>query len=527
MTAPRNSCFESDGTLIIGAGLAGLFTALKLAPAPAVVLSPDPIGTGASSAWAQGGLAAAIGEGDTAEDHAADTIAAGAGLVDPDIALMVTSEARARVLDLLAYGAPFDRDDATGALLASREAAHSTNRVIRVSGDQAGRAIMDALIATARATPSITLLENVTVDDLTVADGRVIGAFARRVGDDTSEPLMFRAAHTVLATGGVGGLYAISTNPGRVRGQGLGMAARAGALISNPEFVQFHPTGMDVNRDPCPLATEALRGHGASVIDESGRRFIFDDHPDGELAPRDIVARAIHRKNLSGGQAYLDTRAAIGAHIFDEFPTVAAYCTDAGIDPATQPIPVQPAQHYHMGGVWTDADGQSSLPGLYACGEVAATGLHGANRLASNSLLEAVVFAARIAQHIAGQDAAEGQPRPIDIPPALMDGPGAVAPDDAVRSLRQLMADHVGVERSADGLTTALKGIAALEAAHAPASRAFLNMTHAATLIAAAALDRRESRGGHYRTDTPDTDQTAAPTRITLDEALRIRAAAR
>lgn len=522
MTTTRNSCFDIDGTLIIGAGLAGLFTALKLAPTPAVILSPDPIGTGASSAWAQGGLAAAVGEGDTPEDHAADTIAAGAGLVDPEIALMVTTEARARVLDLLEYGAPFDRDEKTGALLASREAAHGTNRVIRVSGDRAGRAIMDALIAAARATPSITILENITVDDLAMANGKVIGAFARRVGDDTSEPLHFRATRTVLATGGVGGLYAISTNPSRVRGQGLGMAARAGAVISNPEFVQFHPTGMDVNRDPCPLATEALRGHGATVIDETGRRFVFDDHEDGELAPRDIVARAIHRKNLSGGQAYLDTRDAIGAHILDEFPTVAAYCKDAGIDPVTQPIPVQPAQHYHMGGIWTDAQGQSSLPGLYACGEVAATGLHGANRLASNSLLEAVVFAARIAQHIRST-ASNGHLPDIALPPAILDGPGALAPHDPVQRLRAIMADHVGVDRTGAGLRAALAEIAALEAAHAPASRAFLNMTHAATLIAAAALTREESRGGHYRSDMPELIEPATSTQITLTEAIAIR----
>ncbi|MGB0497299.1 MAG: L-aspartate oxidase [Rubricella sp.] len=517
----RNTSHDAGGALIIGAGLAGLFTALKLAPYPAVVLSPVPVGEGSSSAWAQGGLAAAVGEGDTAEAHAADTIAAGAGIVDEAIARGVTAEARDRVLDLLAYGAPFDKD-ATGALLASREAAHGTSRVIRVSGDRAGAAIMEALIAAARATPSITILEGLTVDDLAVEDGRVIGAFARNRRDATAEPILFRARHTVLATGGIGALYAVTTNPSRVRGQGLGLAARAGAPVADAEFVQFHPTGMDVDRDPCPLATEALRGHGATVIDASGHRFILDDHPDGELAPRDIVARAIHRKVSAGEKVFLDTRAVLGESILTEFPTVAGYCREAGIDPVTEPIPIRPAQHYHMGGVWTDARGASGLPGLWACGEVASTGLHGANRLASNSLLEAVVFAARIASAISG-DPAEA-PRVSALPPAILAGPALKAPASAMAELRRTMTDLVGVERDAAGLTRALAVFGRLEAAHAPASRAFMNMTQAATLVAASALRRTESRGGHARSDHPGTDPAQAHRlRITLTDALALR----
>ncbi|SOH93464.1 L-aspartate oxidase [Monaibacterium marinum] len=517
---------EASGTLIIGAGLAGLFTALKLSPRPCTVLSPEPVGVGASSAWAQGGIAAAVGLGDTAEAHARDTVLAGAGLVDEEIALGVTSDGAARIFDLLDYGAPFDRDS-EGRLLQSKEAAHSTNRVVRVSGDQAGRAIMDALIRTARATQSITLLEGIVVDDLAVQDDRVIGAYARQVADPMASPIYISAQEVLLATGGIGGLYAVSTNPGRVRGQGLGMAARAGAMIADTEFVQFHPTGIAVDRDPCPLATEALRGHGATLIDEAGHRFMFDVDPAGELAPRDIVARAIHDRVSSGQKVFLDTRQAVGAAIYDEFPTVAQYCVEAGIDPATQPIPVRPAQHYHMGGILTDARGRSTLPGLWACGEVSATGLHGANRLASNSLLEAVVFAARIAEDISELPLAGPQDSPAPLCAPIY-GPGPRQdPHEAVRALREVMDRHVGVVRTAQGMATALRTIAALEAEHAPSSRAFLNMTTAATLIAAAAMQRHESRGGHFRSDMPDTDEALAQrTNITLAQALAIRQAA-
>jgi len=416
-TAAHDTVFDAGGALIVGAGLAGLFTALKLSPTPCAVLSPEPLGAGASSSWAQGGVAAAVGLGDSAESHARDTIAAGAGTVDPEVALAVAREAGARIADLLDLGAPFDRD-ASGALVQSREAAHSFARVVRVKGDGAGAAIMAALIEATRKTPSIQVVENVTVEDLAVEDGRVVGVFARRADDPYAEPLMFRARATVLATGGVGGLYAVTTNPPSVRGQGLGMAARAGAVIADPEFVQFHPTGLAVDRDPTPLASEALRGDGATLIDAHGRRFMADEHPDAELAPRDIVARAIHRRVSKGEAVYLDARAALGARFAEHFPTIAAYCAEAGIDPATQPIPVRPAQHYHMGGVRTDAAGRSSLPGLWVCGEAARTGLHGANRLASNSLLEALAFGARIGADIAGLEPAAAPRARVTPPPA-------------------------------------------------------------------------------------------------------------
>lgn len=518
MPAPFDTVVDAGEVLIVGAGLAGLFTALRLAPMPCTVLSPVPLGHGASSAWAQGGIAAALAEGDSAAAHAADTIRAGAGGVDAAVAHGVAAEAGARIADLLAMGTPFDRD-AAGRLVQSREAAHSAARVVRVTGDRAGAAIMAALVATVRATPSITVIETLTADDIAMADGRAIGVVAHRRDDAHAVPVWLRARHVVLATGGIGGLYAVTTNPRGVDGTGLGMAARAGAVIGDAEYVQFHPTGLAVDRDPTPLASEALRGDGALLVDATGHRFMAAEHPDAELAPRDVVARAIHRRVARGEPVFLDTRAAIGAAITSHFPTIASHCAEAGIDPVRDPIPVRPTQHYHMGGVRTDAQGASSVPGLWACGEVACTGLHGANRLASNSLLEALVFGARIAEALQGTAPGPGP----SLPPASHRCRAAPQPPAALARLRQTMTDLVGVERDRAGLRRALASIAAIEADGAGAGRGPLNMTTAATFVAAAALLREESRGGHWRTDYPQTDALARPSNLTLAEALALR----
>jgi len=527
LTQPHDTLFEADGALIVGAGLAGLFTALKMAPHPVTVLSPMALGEGASSAWAQGGVAAALRDDDSPAAHARDTVAAGAGTVDSAVALSVAGEAARRIEDLAGLGTPFDRD-AAGRFVQSREAAHSAHRVARVKGDRAGQAIMQALIAAVRATPSIRVIEGIEVDDLALACGRVAGVFARRAADPSAAPVAFRAPQVVLATGGIGGLYRITSNPSRVRGQGLGMAARAGAVIADPEFVQFHPTGIAVDRDPAPLASEALRGEGAVLIDETGVRFMPAIHADAELAPRDVVARAVHHHIAAGHRVFLDTRAALGDRMAEHFPTVAGYCREAGIDPAVEPIPVAPIQHYHMGGVQTDAAGRTSLPGLWAVGEVACTGLHGANRLASNSLLEALVFGARIATAITTGTTASGQPAGALPPPESGPAPEAnTLPEAALAELRQTMTADVGVERDAAGLTRALRTIARIEHETQGTSRAFLNMLTTATLIAAAALGRPESRGGHARADYPQTDPAQArQTLITLNEALAIRAKA-
>lgn len=512
---------EATGrVVIIGAGLAALSAALRLAPRPVLVISPEELGAGASSAWAQGGVAAAIGPGDSPADHAADTLRAGAGVVDAEVAALVTSLARDHILDLTRLGAPFDRD-AQGGYVLSLEAAHGRPRVVRVRGDQAGREIMAAIIAAVRETPSIQVAEGVVATGLDVEDGRVLGVCLERA-DRPSAPVLLRAPAVLMAGGGAAGLYAVTTNPPRIRGQALGMAARAGAIIADAEFVQFHPTAIDVPEDPAPLATEALRGAGATLVNAQGLRFMVPLHPDAELAPRDVVARAIHAETRAGRRPMLDTRAAVGAAIADHFPVVAAACARAGLDPVRDPIPVAAAAHYHMGGIATDRMGRSSLPGLWACGEAASTGLHGANRLASNGLLEALVYA-----RLAADDIAACLPAATpDLPPvrlAFTTG-GTETDAEAVARLRQLMTAQVGVLRDGAGLRAALAGIAELERAATP-SEAFANMIAAATLITVAALSRTESRGSHWRTDHPAADPAQARrARLTLAEAQAIRA---
>ncbi len=510
MSRTIDSVVECKGALILGAGIAGLFTALKLAPFPSLVLAGTRPGMSGSSAWAQGGIAAALGEDDCWQSHAADTIAAGAGLCDPEVADLVAREAAARIDDLVGFGAPFDRR-ADGTLALGREAAHSAKRIVHIRGDRAGAEISRTLAGRALSSPAISLLEGFHAIELALEDGRVCGLFARYGTGAQARLILFRAPAVIFATGGLGALYAVTTNPLEARGEGLGMAARAGAVIADPEFVQFHPTAIAIGRDPAPLATEALRGEGAILVDETGRRFMLDVHRDAELAPRDVVARAMYREIAAGHKVFLDCTAAIGEKFAQRFPTVFAACKDVGIDPATQSIPVAPAAHYHMGGIASDKHGRSSLPGLWSVGECASTGLHGANRLASNSLLEALVFGARAAEDIAANVAIQ---RGQGSPPA----PQRFAATAPPHVLRDAMTRRVGVERNEAGLRDALAVIDQVERAGGT-EPALLNMTAAARLVTVAALERHESRGGHYRTDYPRTDLVGQRSFMTLADA--------
>jgi len=472
--------------LIIGAGLAGLTAAMAAAPRKALVLSPTPLNQGCSSAWAQGGMAAALGDDDAPGLHAADTLSAGAGLCDPAMVDILTREGPDAVRHLADLGAPFDRT-ADGHFAQSLEAAHSRARVARVKGDQAGREIMRAMTVAAFVSPLISTRAGVRARRLLQdATGRVRGVLA----EHKNGLLEITADAVILATGGIGGLYAVTTTPAELKGEGLGLAALAGAVIADPEFVQFHPTAIDIGRDPAPLATEALRGEGARLLNARGEAFMSRYDPAAELAPRDVVARAIHAEIVAGRGAFLDARTAVGEHFPDEFPGVFAACVSAGIDPRYQVIPVAPACHYHMGGVLTDATGATTLPGLYAAGECASTGVHGANRLASNSLLEAAVFGARAgaaARDLAAPTGRVGGGEPL---------PDLPAP--ALQELRRAMTHDAGVVRDAEGLTRLVQTVETMKARHGEGP-----ILTAAGLVAEAALARRESRGAHFRTDFP------------------------
>ncbi|KQP76319.1 L-aspartate oxidase [Methylobacterium sp. Leaf111] len=470
----------SDRIIVVGAGIAGLATALRLAPRAVTLVTAAPLGFGTATGWAQGGIAAAMGSDDAPALHAADTVAAGAGLTEADVALRV-AEAGPGLIDwLVGLAAPFDRD-AAGGLALGLEAAHSRRRIVRAGGDSTGRMVLETLVRVVARTPSVTILVASARDLMRDARGAVAGVVCERDGVRFSLP----GRAVVLATGGVGALYASTTNPRGATGRGLALAVRAGAVLRDMEFVQFHPTAIATGADPMPLATEALRGEGARLIDETGAP-VMAGIAGGDLAPRDVVARGIFQAQARGARVFLDCRGDLGARMATRFPTVAGLCAAAGIDPRIQAIPVRPAAHYHMGGVKVDATGASTVPGLFACGEVASTGLHGANRLASNSLLEAMAFAPAIAE-AASAVPAPGQARAEAATPRSEGDPDA---------LRTVMERQVGVVRAADGLAEAVRHLA-------PAARGGCDVALTSLAIAASALSRRESRGAHWRTDHP------------------------
>ncbi len=499
---------DAGGPVIVGGGLAGLSAALALAPRRCVVVAADTLGTGASTGWAQGGIAAAVGADDDAALHLADTLAAADGLADDAAARAILEQGPAAIARLAGFGVAFDRD-AAGAYRLGLEAAHSRRRIVHAEGDGTGRAVLRAIVARVRATPSIRVIEGRVARGIVRDDaGAVAGLLLAGAGGEGA--ILLRTTDVVLATGGLASLWAHTTNPIGAVGRGLALAAEAGAALGELEFVQFHPTAIDAGRDPMPLASEAIRGEGATLIDENGDRFMLDcgeARGRAELAPRDVVSRAVARHLAAGHRVFLDARTALGARFADHFPSVTALCRDAGIDPVSQPIPIRPAAHYTMGGVVVDADGRSTVDGLHAAGEAAATGLHGANRLASNSLLEAAVTGERVGRLLREADARP--PGAIDI--AAVGALASAAPATGTGPIRPLMQQGFGVLRDAAGMRAARRSLEALRADPSVDTLAL----RAATLVADAALSRTESRGAHARTDHPDHAALAIRTTIT------------
>ena len=482
--------------LVLGSGVAGLTTALAMEGA--TVLSKTPVGAGGSSVWAQGGIAAAVDDEDDPRDHAADTIRVSAGLAIPDMVKVLTEEGPGAIDWLIELGAQFDTTD-DGEFLLGREAGHGRRRILHADGDATGVELMRALRAATVARPDMEVADGFALDLL--RSGRnVVGVL---VESAAGELIAYLAPAIVMATGGIGHTFARTTNPAAVSGDGVAMAARAGVGLTDLEFVQFHPTALAVGADPMPLLTEALRGEGATLIDEKGRRYMADVHRDAELAPRDVVARANYRLLAAGGTAYLDARQAVGAAFPQRFPTVFDYAQQYGYDPRVDPLPVSPAAHYYMGGIEVDDDGRSNRAGLWAVGEASSSGVHGANRLASNSLLEGLVFGRRVAHDIERLGSYVPSTMRVDLPAAAL-RPRTKTDPAIVRELRELMWSHVGVERNGDDLAAARTRFD--EALVEAGSARLRNLALVGRLVSEAALRREESRGGHFRTDFPQRD---------------------
>ncbi|UGY92208.1 L-aspartate oxidase [Streptomyces gobiensis] len=518
---------EAD-VVVVGSGVAGLTAALRCAATGqrTVIVTKAHLDDG-STRWAQGGIAAALGEGDTPEQHRDDTLVAGAGLCDEEAVRLLVTEGPDAVRRLIATGAVFDTSAATGQIELTREGGHHRRRIAHAGGDATGAEISRALAGAVHEAGIETVDHALVLDLLTDADGHTAGISLHVMGEGQHDGVgAVHAPAVVLATGGMGQVFSATTNPAVSTGDGVALALRAGAEVSDLEFVQFHPTVLYLGPDAQgqqPLISEAVRGEGAYLIDADGTRFMVGQHELAELAPRDIVAKGIMRRCQEQGvdHMYLDARH-FGARMWAErFPTILAACRTHGIDPVTAPIPVAPAAHYASGGIRTDLHGRTTVPGLYACGEAACTGVHGANRLASNSLLEGLVFAERIAADIAdtadtadtGDTATSPERRVREVPAtgAAGEPPMELLPPEARPTVQRIMTRGAGVLRSAESLATAAAELDELAAAHKPAEPGVeawetTNLHLVARVLVTAALRRAETRGCHWREDFPDRD---------------------
>jgi L-aspartate oxidase len=501
---------ETD-VVVVGSGIAGLTAALQCRAAGRVLLVTKSYLAHGATNWAQGGIAAVLSPLDSPEDHVEDTMVAGVGLCDETAVRTLVTEGPDRVRELIALGATFDTD-AEGGLALTREGGHRTRRVIHAGGDATGAEVERALVAAVRRTDGIEVIEHALVLDLlTGPDGQAAGLTLHVLGEGTVDGVgAVHARAVVLATGGMGQVYEATTNPTVSTGDGVALALRAGAVVSDLEFVQFHPTALHLpsargTGAPRPLISEAMRGEGAVLVDAGGGRVMTGEHPLADLAPRDVVAKAMSRRMAADGvdHLFLDARHLGEEALLRHFPTIVARCREAGIDPVTDPIPVAPAAHYASGGVRTDLDGRTSIAGLFACGETACTGVHGANRLASNSLLEGLVFAHRI-----GVALAAGLPPRVDVVEPAATG-GLVAAE-ARRELAHTMTEGAGVLRSADSLERTRKTLESMVRADdvepSPETWQATNLHVVAEALVQAALLRQETRGGHWREDHPDAD---------------------
>ena len=506
---------ETFDFLIIGSGVAGLSCAIELeAHGSVAVLTKDDMAAG-STQWAQGGIAAVLAPEplDSNKMHREDTMKAGAGLCDADAVGVLVREGPHRIRQLIARGAHFDTEP-SGELKLTREAAHRARRIVHANGDSTGREVQRSLTSSTLKSGDVQIFENTLSVDFYINNGRCCGVFALDADDNLK---LFRAKATIVATGGLGAIYKESTNPTHLTGDGMAMAFRAGATLMDMEFVQFHPTAFAKGpKNPKFLISEAVRGEGAILLNTDGERFMPRYHEDGELAPRDVVARAIAQEISSTRSDFvlLDLTSKKPAEIAARFPKIYATCVANGVDPAKEAIPVSPAEHYMMGGIRTDLNGATNIEGLLACGECACTGVHGANRLASNSMLEGLVFGIRTVRSAMLLKDSHCPPED-EIAVSTEATPHIEYSDeelDATRTtVQNIMWHHVGLVRNGEGLQTASDELQKLHEKfrHPQATREAIevaNLVQTALLVTRAAVERQESRGAHFRLDFPETD---------------------